>query len=589
MAAESIVAVLALGPALVAIATLALIALLAARRRRSTLAVARSRGASAWQVLLPALVEGALVAVPSALLAAAVAVVALPSGRLALTLGAASLVGLAVMVIVAVTVVPVARAQGQVRRSGDRTVTPVGGRRLVAELFVVGLAIGGAVLLRDRGAQAAGVGGAIAGFDPLIAAVPALVGLAAGLVAVRMYPPVMRVAAWLARRRRGLVPMLAARRATEGGASAAVLLVLLATATVGTFAVAALDHLDRGADVAAWQATGAAYRIEPVAGALPPAFDPTAIPGAEAVATVFQASVPLDMTGPQVMVTIPAAGQLAAALAGTPIDPAFPPGFSTPGDGPIPAIVSQSLIDSPRGVHADSTFVLSVEGYALTYRVVGIRAAYPGIPAGRHFVIAARETFKAAAPKARILPVVALVRAPATQATAIRAAVAAMSPALVVSSEAEDAAARRAAPITAAVRALVLLGALVTALYAALGVAAALALAGLARTQEVATLRTLGLSSRQSAALVVAEHGPATMAAFVAGAALGIGLFLLLRTSLGLARLTGALVDVPVVLEAGPVLLILAAMVSVVAIGLLLGAALQRRVAPSTAIRGRFE
>ena len=55
-----------------------------------------------------------------------------------------------------------------------------------------------------------------------------------------------------------------------------------------------------------------------------------------------------------------------------------------------------------------------------------------------------------------------------------------------------------------------------TAAYAALGVAAALALAGLARTQEVARLRTLGLTGRQALGLAVAEHGPTTLAAFVA-------------------------------------------------------------------------
>ena len=49
-AAEGIIAVMALGPALVAVATLALIAVLAARRRRATMSLARSRGASGRQV-----------------------------------------------------------------------------------------------------------------------------------------------------------------------------------------------------------------------------------------------------------------------------------------------------------------------------------------------------------------------------------------------------------------------------------------------------------------------------------------------------------------------------------------------------------
>jgi ABC-type antimicrobial peptide transport system permease subunit len=158
-----------------------------------------------------------------------------------------------------------------------------------------------------------------------------------------------------------------------------------------------------------------------------------------------------------------------------------------------------------------------------------------------------------------------------------------------VASQAEDAAERRAAPVTGAVRSLVLVAALVTAAYAALGVAAALALAGLARTQEVAHLRTLGLTARGALALLVAEHGPLTFGAFVAGGLLGAGLFALLRPALGLGALVGAPVEVPVVLEPAVLALILVLMTAVVTFGLLLGAALQRRVAPTDALRGRSE
>ena len=113
----------------------------------------------------------------------------------------------------------------------------VGTRRVVVEGLVVALAVGGAYLLRERGLHAVSSAGAVGGFDPLIAAVPVLVGIAAGIVVVRLYPIALR-GAWpsIARRGRGLVLVLAARRATEGGASSAVLLVLLATATVAAFA-----------------------------------------------------------------------------------------------------------------------------------------------------------------------------------------------------------------------------------------------------------------------------------------------------------------------------------------------------------------
>jgi putative ABC transport system permease protein len=587
-AAESVVAVTAVGPALVAIATLALVGVLAARRRRATMELARSRGASRAQVLVPTAVEGVLVAVPAALLAAGAAIGLVPAGRALATVAmAAAVVAIAIAVLVG-TVVPVARRQGPERRDGERVVGRTGGRRLVFESLVVGLAIGAAFLLRERGLAATGDGAAAGGFDPLIAAVPALVGVAAGIIAMRLYPQAMRLAAAATRRRRGLVGMLAARRAADGE-GAAVLLVLLATATVGAFAAVSLDSLDRGAELAAWNVTGADYRVEPPSGALPTGFDPASLPGVEAVATEFQANIPVGLSGPQTLFVAVEAAALQEVLAGTPVVPAYPPGFTEPGPGPIPAIVSRTLAENPRGVEAGETFQMSVEGYALTYRADMIVDSFPGLPPGRGFVLVPREWFMAQAPEARIVPTAAFLRAPASAAGAIRAELAASQPTLTLASQAEDAEARRTAPVTLAVRSLILAAALVTGAYAALGVAAALALAGLARTAETAHLRTLGLTGRQALALLVAEHGPSTVAAIVAGGLLGIALFSVLRPALGLGTLVGAPMEVPVVVEPSVLLLILVVMTAVVATGLLLGAMLQRRVAPTAALRGRFE
>jgi hypothetical protein len=309
----------------------------------------------------------------------------------------------------------------------------------------------------------------------------------------------------------------------------------------------------------------------------------------EASSRVYEAFLPVNLTDAQAEVVIPDAAGLEAVLAGSPIEPAFPPGFTTPTPGPIPAIVSQSLVDSPRGVQPGETFTLSVEGYTLTYVAAEVRDSFPGVPLGRHFIVAAREAFLAQAPPARLAPVWAVVRAPASSADAIRAAVGDTGSFVVVSSQAEEAAALRDAPVTNAVRSLILAAALVTAAYAALGVAAALALAGIARTQETAHLRTLGLTGRQAFELVLAEHGPTTLVAFLFGGLLGVLLFVALRPALGLAALVGSPVDVPVVIEALPLALILLAMVVVVGVGLVLGVVLQRRVAPTAALRGRFE
>jgi putative ABC transport system permease protein len=143
--------------------------------------------------------------------------------------------------------------------------------------------------------------------------------------------------------------------------------------------------------------------------------------------------------------------------------------------------------------------------------------------------------------------------------------------------------------VTGVVRSLVLVAALVTAAYAALGVAAALALAGLARAREVALLRTLGLTGRDALWLMAAEHGPTTVGSLAAGGLLGAGLFALLRPALGLGTLVGAPAEVPVAIEPAILLATLVLMTVVVSLGLVLGAAIGRRVVPAAALRGGFE
>jgi putative ABC transport system permease protein len=588
-AAEGIIAVMALGPALVGVATLALIAVLAARRRQATMSLARSRGASGRQVLGPAIVEGLLIAVPGALVAAAIAVALVPAALLSPTIVATAAVVAISVTVVTATVVSIVRSRGPAPRAEDRVGGRVSPRRLMFEGLIVAVAIGAAYLLRERGVHAASSAGAVSGFDPLIAAVPVLVGVAAGIVVVRLYPLALRAVAAIARRGRGFVLVLAARHATEGGATSAVLLVLLATATVAAFAAVSLDSLDRGADTAAWQEIGGSYRLQAPSGALPANLDPAALPGVTASAGVFERSVPVGRSGPQSLFAVADAAPMAAQLAGTPADPLFPDGFTTPGAGPIPVIISTTLAEAPRGVKLGETFSTSVAGYTLQYQVAEVRDGFAGLPRGRSWVLAPREWVRAQAPESRLVPIWTVVEAPTTAPSDLRAAVAAISPGVTTTSQAEAATAIRTSPVTQAVRGLILAAALVTAGYAALGVAAALALSGIARSVEVARLRTLGLTGRQAVGLAIAEHGPTTVTAFVVGGLLGVGLFQLLRSALGLGDLVDAPVEVPVVIGAGPLLLIFVGMIVVVAVGLALGTALQRRVAPATALRGRFE
>jgi putative ABC transport system permease protein len=143
--------------------------------------------------------------------------------------------------------------------------------------------------------------------------------------------------------------------------------------------------------------------------------------------------------------------------------------------------------------------------------------------------------------------------------------------------------------VTAAIVAGIAIAAVVAGAYAAIAVAAALALAGAARAVEVAHLRMLGLSRREALGLAIVEHGPTVLLAFVAGIALGLGLFVLLEPGLGLDALVGSRVEVPLTADPRQLAIIFAGVLVIAAVGIGLAAWMQRRGAPVAALRRGFE
>ena len=135
----------------------------------------------------------------------------------------------------------------------------------------------------------------------------------------------------------------------------------------------------------------------------------------------------------------------------------------------------------------------------------------------------------------------------------------------------------------------VALAGLLAALYAALAISAALALAGTAQAVEVAHLRTMGMTRREAFGLIVIEHGPMTIIGFVAGLAFGILLFAVVQPGLGLDTLVGSSLEIPIHLGLDQLLAIGSFAVAIAALGIGLGAFLQRRAIPASAIRRGFE
>jgi putative ABC transport system permease protein len=589
-AASAILTVVAIGPAAVALAALALIALMAARRRRPAIALVRGRGGTLGQIVRAIFLEGFVVAVPALGLAIALCVVIVPAGSMRATILAATAVALAAIGLLIVTALRNVAASARAARDDDPPPRAASARRLVLDVVVIAAAALGAWLLRERGVRGASSTGTLSVADPLIAAVPVLIGIAVGLTLIRLLPLPLRVLGRVAGRGPGLVPLLALRRAIHGGTTGAVLIVLLVTASIGAFSGAALSHLERAGAAESWQTVGAPFRVV-TTGSFPRTFQPDKLPGVTATAGMFKVTTPV---GPRSIRITFAAVDLAAyqgIVAGSPADLLTPPEMLTPAppDGVIPLLVSPELAERVGGLAIGATSEILIAGLKYLVRPVALRTSIPTVAPGGAFALASRQQLQAIHPAASVPTTTLFLDAPDTSDAAIRDAVAALGAGTTFESRSAVSRAFDESPVTAAIATGIGLAALVTALYAALAVSAALALAGAARATEVAHLRMIGLSRRDALGLAIVEHGPTVLLAFVAGVALGLGLFIVLQPGLGLDALVGSTVDVPMAADPRQLALIGGGILAIAVVGIGLAAWTQRRGVAVAALRRGLE
>jgi FtsX-like permease family protein len=588
-AVAAVLGVIGLGPIAVGVAALLLVGVLVMDRRRPALALGRARGATSGQLILAVLIEGFVISLPPAAVAAALAFALVPAGPARLTVLAAVLVAIVTTLVLVAASAPTVLAAPHGPGRDAAVVRRPSPRRLLFEGFVVVLAILGAYLLVERGVAGSSSTTRLTGVDPFIALVPALAGIAAGIIAVRLLPIPMLGVSKLAAMRRDLVPSLSLRRVTRGGSGGSVLIVLMATATIGTFATATLVHLQRASEAVAWEQVGAPYRVAATA-PLPASFDPSTLPRVEAAAAEYKISsliqnrfLPLQF----VAVDAPAYEEV---IAGATADVHLPPEMLQEAKQPLPVVVSPKVVEGTNGTPVGGTFTLVVEGYPVQFRVAEIRDSWPGMAANQQFVVASRDQLRALRGGAGLrTSTAAYLRAPASAGPELRAAIQKAAPDAQVASRAELIASIANSPMTQGLVAGVGASTFAAFAYAALAVAAALALAGASRAVEVAHLRTLGLTRREALGLVIIEHGPTIIVAFAAGVLLGLGLFAVLRDGLGLASFVGAPIVVDVGVDPVQLGLVLLAIVTIVAFGIGLGAALQRNAAPVAAVRRGFE
>jgi putative ABC transport system permease protein len=596
--AEAVLSIAAIGPFALAAGALAMVAILLIRRRAAMLALVRGRGASGSLVLGTQLWEAIILAGGAALVGLAIAVAVVParasplSAFLAIAVGATT-----TLLLVGASWRTARRALGQTERE-DAPAIRVAPRRLVIEGTIVAVAVAATLLLRQRGLVIAADGAGAAGADPFLASVPVLAGLAAGIVALRLYPLPIRGLGWLAARRRDLVPVLGLRTiGRRSGAANLPLLALMLTAAFGAFTSIVGSSLDRGQLVASYREIGADYRLEMIGSNTFTNVDPASIPGVEAAAAgLYDAAAPFAGTSRQrASVRLQAVDPpaYAAVTAGTPADPQWPLSFlaEPPPEGlgtednPLPAILSNRVPSGTTDLAPGDTFRMTVAGQAMTFRIVERRATFPGIDARVPFAVVPFTWVKAAHEDRTVLPTRLWLRGPTDVAQGVAAAIdGASGDARIVSRHAAYAALRGNSMGQAVIHGYAL-AVLIAAIYMALTIVGALIISAARRTRDLAYLRTLGVSAPQSLALTVMEHAPPVLLALVPGVALGIGVAVLVLPGLGLGTFAGTSGPVPLFVDAIALTILIAGLLGVVAVAVMAGTWLSRRARLVNALR----
>lgn len=596
--AETILAILATGCAAVVLAAIGLVARMLGARRRSSLALYIGRGATGRQVVGSAVAEGAVLALPASALGLGLTALLVPGDG-----WWPSLIGVAAVAAASIVMVGVAiatMAGGQARGDRGAGASPMDRvarrRRVVLEGSIVALALLGVVLLRTRGVGDAtaivGAEGFQPSFDPLIAAVPALAGLAAGIVTVRSIRLPLRAAAAAAGLGRGLASSLAVRRMARASGGTPVLLVLIGTATIAAFSTGLLAHVDRAAEAIAWHTVGAPFRVSGSVGRLPGTFDPSVLPGVTATAGGFRGTVPIGDKGSQVDLLALDVADYAAVVAGTPAaaliddlgwhDVGAVVAGGSAGDV-RPVVISTALARGSEALAVGDPISFSIGGVRVRGEVVAIRDDLPTLTSGGRAALIPLDGWTLATPPPAITTV--FLRAPGVDASTLREAAITAVPGARFEDQTSVEADGRGAPVAQAIRLGVAAALVMAALYAALAVAAALALTGSARAVEAAHLRLLGLGPRDAVTLVALEYGPLIGIALALGTLVGLGLFVLVRPALRLDAIVGSDLGVALAIGPGDVALASGIILVVATIGIGLGALAERRAMATGAIR----
>jgi putative ABC transport system permease protein len=325
------------------------------------------------------------------------------------------------------------------------------------------------------------------------------------------------------------------------------------TAAFGAFALVVVSSLERGQSVASYREVGADYRINQTGIGSLIGLDATSVPGVQAAArgiidpTASFAGVPNQRAGIDLVAVDPVA--YSEVTAGSPLDLPWPQSFlAKPGGGtalgtdeqPIPAILSWQLPLGSRDLAVGDTFHMTVARQSMAFWVAARWGELPGIGKPGAFAAVPFTLVEAAYADKPLRPSVMWVRGTPAAREALVAALPKVSADGHVTSRYDVLATLQSAPFGVAIEIGFALALVVACIYLVLAVMGAMVLSASRRTQDLAYLRTLGVTGAQSLGLTVVENAPAVLLAVLPGVALGIGIAYVLEPGLGLDTFVGS-------------------------------------------------
>ena len=517
---------------------------LVAQRRAAEFTLMRARGAAlyqlAWLVLRASVVIAAATGAVAALLA--LGLIPGPPGDgdalgwwLAGITIAVTLVGPVLISVVPQRVAAPASGRPERRAAGRRPAA----RRIVVEIALVAVAIGGLVVLRNEGLSSGNSG-------LYTSAAPVLVAIPVAVVLLRCYPLLAHELARVAGRSRGVVAFVGLTRATRTPPGT----VLPAFALVLVLAMVAFPDMvstsvTRSQVAESWQQVGADAVIQaPPNSGIPSGLQSqiSSMPGV--VSTTAAEVDPGSLAaGTELSVMFVDPAQYAAVIGQAP-GPRFPlaalSGNAVIGEAGaiIPAVATaaaaQLVGTAPTSVNVEG----NVGGNAMTIQLAG-RTGIPSVPGAPGLGPGTTVIVPAHALGNPLAPNLLLVAGPGLDAARLSAAVSSALPGAQVTFRAAALAALTTSPVPQAAQTALAQGIAIAAGYGALVLLLSLLLTAGTRDMTLARLATMGLRRWQAQLLQATETLPPVVAAAIGGVACAWLLVPLVGPSLNLAAFAG--------------------------------------------------